>query len=67
MFIENLNLLKYVDMKPGGGGGGWAGGGVVNKVLCMYVYGEAPPQGVRVRVAVNAPDYKTFVFFSKSV
>lgn len=62
MFIENLNLLKYVDMKPGGGGGG-----VVNKVLCMYVYGEAPPQGVRVRVAVNAPDYKTFVFFSKSV
>ena len=63
MFIENLNLLKYVDMKPGGAGGG----GVVNKVLCMYVYGEAPPQGVRVRVAVNAPDYKTFVFFSKSV
>lgn len=61
MFIENLNLLKYVDMKPGGGGG------LVNKVLCMYVYGEAPPQGVRVRVAVNAPDYKTFVFFSKSV
>ena len=61
MFIENLNLLKYVDMKPGGGGA------VVNKVLCMYVYGEAPPQGVRVRVAVNAPDYKTFVFFSKSV
>lgn len=60
MFIENLNLLKYVDMKPGGGG-------LVNKVLCMYVYGEAPPQGVRVRVAVNAPDYKTFVFFSKSV
>lgn len=56
MFIENLNLLKYVDMKPGG---------VVNKVLCMYVYGEAPPQGVRVRVAVNAPDYKTFVFFLK--
>ena len=62
MFIENLNLLKYVDMKPGAGGGG-----LVNKVLCMYVYGEAPPQGVRVRVAVNAPDYKTFVFFSKSV
>lgn len=61
MFIENLNLLKYVDMKPGGGEG------LVNKVLCMYVYGEAPPQGVRVRVAVNAPDYKTFVFFSKSV
>lgn len=51
-------------MKPGGEGG-W--GGVVNKVLCMYVYGEAPPQGVRVRVAVNAPHYKTFVFFSKSV
>ena len=77
MFIENLNRLKYVDMKPGGRGRG-GGGGVLNKVLCMYASGEAPPRGPTPYpflipnlelwipiTAVNAPDYKTFVFFLK--
>ena len=75
MFIGNSNRLKYVDMKPGGRGGG----GVLNKVLCMYASGEAPPQGPTPYpflipnlelwipiTAVNAPDYKTFVFFSQN-